>query len=337
MKRLVQCSKTRQTLVIVDSAPGFPARCRTDEAGGDIDLPIERDTMRFTTTLAGVAMLGLATPALAQEVPAGVPESPAPDVTAPPSAITITGSATGISDYRFRGVSQSDKEVAIQGGLTVAHESGFYVGAWGSNLAGWGTFGGGNVELDLIGGYKRTVGSATVDVGVTWYMYPGGADKTDFAEPYVKLSGTIGPASLTAGVAYAPAQEALGRWYFTGADAAAGVYNDPFDKEDNLYLWGDAAAGVPNTPVTLKAHIGYSDGNPGLGPNATSVAPTGTYWDWLLGADVTFRNLTLGVAYVDTDISTRDGAYLQPSFSKGQDGTGSIADATVVVSLTAAF
>jgi uncharacterized protein (TIGR02001 family) len=281
--------------------------------------------MRSRHIFAAAGLLA-ATPAFAQEE------------TAPPAPVTVSGSVTLASDYRYRGVSQSDEDMAIQGGVTVSHESGFYAGAWASNLSGWGTFGGSNMELDLIGGFKAPVGGGgTVDVGVTWYMYPGGASNTDFAEPYVKLSGTVGPASLTAGVAYAPKQEALGRWYFTGADAAAGVYNDPGDVEDNLYLWGDFAAGVPSTPFTAKAHIGYSDGNRGLGPNATSVAPTGTYWDYSVGAEATWKGLTLNVSYVDTDISTRDRAYLAPSFTRGQDGTGSISDGLVVVSLTAAF
>ena len=255
----------------------------------------------------------------------------------PPPEITVSGSATLASDYRFRGVSQTDGDMTVQGGLTLAHDSGLYVAAWASNLAGWGTFGGANMELDLIGGYKAPLGDGTIDVGLTWYMYPGGADKTDFAEVYAKLSGTAGPATLTAGVAYAPRQQALGRWYFTGADAAAGVFNDPGDKEDNLYLWGDGAVALAGTPFTAKAHIGYSDGNRGLGPNATSVAPTGSYWDWSLGVDTTWRNLTLGVSYVDTDISNRDATYLRPSFSRGQDGTGNIAGSSLLVALTAAF
>jgi uncharacterized protein (TIGR02001 family) len=255
-----------------------------------------------------------------------------------PSAFTLSGSVALTSDYRLRGVSQSDKGMAVQGGLTLAHESGFYASGWASNLAGWGTFGGPNLELDLIGGYKHTIGAnGTIDAGLTWYMYPGGADKTDYAEAFAKLSGTHGPVTLLAGVAYAPRQEALGRWYDSGADAAAGVYNHPGAKTDNLYLWGDAAVAVPGTPFTLKTHIGHSDGNRGLGPNATSAAPTGKYWDWSMGADATWRNLTLNLSYIDTDISRRRAAYLQPSFSKGQDGTGSIADGAVVASLTASF
>ncbi|WP_374945253.1 TorF family putative porin [Sphingomonas sp.] len=284
--------------------------------------------MRFTTLLLAGTMLAAAAPAFAQ------------DETAPPKAVTVTGSVAIVSDYRFRGVSQSDEQLAVQGGFTIAHKSGFYVGTWGSNLAGWGTFGGANMELDLIAGFKTPIGGGgTLDVGATWYMYPGGFDNTDFIEPYAKLSGTTGPLNLTAGVAYAPKQQALGPWYRNGTSAANGVYDRVNAKDDNLYVWGDAAAGVPNTGLTVKGHIGYSNGNKGLGPFATSVSPTGEYFDWLAGADYTIPStpLTLGVAYIDTDISKRESAYLQPSFSKGQDGTGSIADATVLVSLTAAF
>jgi len=258
--------------------------------------------------------------------------------TAPPPAISVSGSAAIVSDYRFRGVSQSDRQMAVQAGLTIAHDSGLYIGTWASNLAGWGTFGGANMELDLIGGYKTALaGNATLDVGLTWYVYPGGAAKTDFAEPYAKLTGTTGPATLTAGVAYAPRQQAIGKWYANGAEAAAGTYSRPGAKGDNLYLWGDGAVAVAGTPVTAKAHIGHSWGQNGLGPNATAVSPTGHYWDWSLGADIAVQRLTLGLAYVGTDISNRDAAYLRPSFSKGQDGTGNIAGGTLLASLTAAF
>lgn len=257
--------------------------------------------------------------------------------TAPPPAFTISGSAALVSDYRYRGVSQSNGGAAVQGGITVSHESGAYAGFWSSNLSGWGTFGGPNLELDLIAGYKLPVApGAALDVGVTVYTYPGGASKTTFAEPYVKLSGTVGPASLTAGVAYAPKQEALGQWYNTGASAQTGTPDNPGAKKDNFYVWTDAAAGIPTTPITLKGHVGYSKGNAGLGPNGTSVAPTGEYLDWLLGADIAMGKLVLGVAYVDTDISDAEAAYLQPNFSSTKDGK-TIAGSKVVVSITAAF
>lgn len=254
-----------------------------------------------------------AAPAIAQDVP---------------KPITVSGTVALVSDYRFRGVSQSNKHMAVQGGLTATHSSGFYAGAWGSNLAGWGTFGGANMELDLFGGFKKKIGAATVDAGLTWYMYPGGASDTDFAEPYIKLSGTLGPASLLAGIAYAPKQQALGNYSNTPQSRG--------QKKDNLYLWGDASTGIPGTPVTLKAHLGYSKGNPGLGPNGTSLAPTGEYADWLLGADYVLGPVVLGVAYVDTDISKREAAYLQPNFSSTKNGS-SIAGSRLVASISAAF
>jgi uncharacterized protein (TIGR02001 family) len=229
--------------------------------------------------------------------------------------------------------------MAVQGGITLTHESGFYAGTWGSNLSGWGTFGGSNTELDLFGGYKiELVEGISLDAGLTWFMYPGGADKTDFAELYSKLSTTVGPVSLLGGVAYAPRQQALGRWYFSGASASTGVYDRPGDKEDNLYIWGDISSGIPDTPITVKAHLGYSNGNSGLGPNGTSVAPTGKYMDWLVGVDVAVPGtpLTAGVAYVDTDISKSESAYLLPNFSSTKNGS-SIASGKIVFSLTAAF
>lgn len=269
----------------------------------------------FHRHVAAAALSLLACPALAQDEPS--------------KPVTVSGNVALVSDYRFRGVSQSDKEFALQGGITVTHESGLYGGFWGSNLSGWGTFGGANLELDLIAGFKTEIASGTtIDAGLTWYMYPGGADLTDFAEPYVKLSTTVGPATLLAGVAYAPKQKALGNYSNTPQSAG--------QKEDNLYLWADASAGIPSTPLTLKAHLGHSNGNPGLGPNGTSVSPTGEYWDWSLGADFAAGPVVLGVSYIDTSISKAESAYLLPNFSSTKNGS-SIAGSTVVFSISAAF
>lgn len=265
--------------------------------------------------VAAIAACSLASPALADE-------------TDPPGEFSFSGSAALVSDYRFRGVSQTDKQMAAQAGATVTHASGLYAGTWASNLAGWGTFGGANMELDIYGGYSTAIGGLTVDVGLTWYMYPGGADTTDFAEPYVKISGDLGPASALLGVAYAPKQKALANVSNTAQSNG--------QSEDNLYIWTDLGAGIPGTPLSARAHLGYSNGNPGLGPNGTSIAPTGEYFDWLLGLDYALGPVTLGVAYVDTDISAGRSAYLQPNFSSTKDGSR-IAGPTVLFSATASF
>ncbi len=77
------------------------------------------------------------------------------------------------------------------------------------------------------------------------------------------------------GAAYAPDQDAIGG--------------------DNLYLYGQASAGIPTTPVTINAKLGRSNGS--LAPGA------GSYVDWSVGADYVLGPLTLGARYVDTDIA----------------------------------
>lgn len=298
--------------------------------------------MRFTTILLGATMLAAAGPAFAQDQtaqPSALNTSSAvstSDQTAPPSAITVTGSASILTDYRLRGVSQTNKNAAVQASLTIAHKSGFYLGTFASNLAGWGTFGGANIELDAIGGYKHSFGGTTVDGGVTWYTYPGGASESDVVEFYLKASHTLGPVSATAGVAYAPTQTSLGRFYRNAAQYIAGTTDNP-KRWDNLYLTLDGTVAIPHTPVTAKGHVGYSKGNPGLGPNGTSLAPTGQYVDWALGADIAvYKNFTVNLSYIDTDISQRESAYLAPNFRKS--GTDqSISDPTFLASLTASF
>ncbi len=280
--------------------------------------------MRMISILAGTTMLAISVPAFAQ------------DETAPPSPITVSGAVSILTDYRLRGVSQTDKNAAIQGSITVAHESGFYISTFASNLAGWGTFGGANVELDAIGGYKRDINGTTFDGGVTWYTYPGGFSESDVVELYLRASRDIGPASLSTGVAYAPTQTSLGRIYLNADEYAAGTPSRP-KRWDNLYLNTDLAVGIPTTPITAKAHIGFSKGNPGLGPNGTSLAPTGEYVDWALGADIAvYKNLTVNLSYLDTDIGKRESAYLAPNFRKLGTNT-SISDPTFLASLTAAF
>ena len=180
---------------------------------------------------------------------------------------------------------------------------------------------------DLYASYKADVDrDATLDVGFTWSRYPGGFDTIDFAEPYAKLSGTLGPPTVL--VRITPKQRALGN--FSNTPASRGK------SQDNLYVWGDLSSGIPGTPVTAKADLGYSDGNPGLGPNGTSLAPTGSYIDYLVGADVVLGRLTLGVAYTGTDIGRAESAYLLPNFSSTKDGS-SIAAGKVLFSVSASF
>lgn len=236
--------------------------------------------------------LGLSTPAQAQE-------------TAEAPAVTVTGGATLVSQYRFRGISLSDEKAAIQGTINLNHESGIYGGVWASSLDGFGELGGANVELDLYAGYRKEVAEGvTLDAGVLYYAYPGSEGGSfEFFEPYANVSGAIGPVTAKLGAAFAPAQDGIG-------------------GNSNVYLFNDNSLAIPGTPVALTSHLGWSNGD-------TTLTPGGEYFDWSLGATATWRNLTLGVTYVDTDIPDAE------AFAAG--ATPDIVDAAVVFSLTASF
>jgi uncharacterized protein (TIGR02001 family) len=202
------------------------------------------------------------------------------------NGLTVSGGATLVSDYRFRGISQTDKRPALQGTFTLAHSSGFYTSVWGSSIDDY-VAAGSDQELDLIAGYRRTFGGTTVDLGVLYYYYPGsGGGNTDFVEPYVSVAHTLGPVTAKVTANYAPSQAAL--------TVGAG-------DEDNLYLAGDLSAAVPSTPLTLNAHLGHS-----FGPSYLTIGDE--YTDWSLGATLAVKALTFGVSYVDTD-----GDFVTPS------------------------
>jgi len=239
---------------------------------------------------AALALAAIATPALADE--------------APPSDFTVTGGATLVSDYRFRGISQTDKRFAVQGTFTVAHSSGLYATVWGSSIDDY-VAAGSDQEIDLIVGYAHTFESGlTLDGGMLYYYYPGsGGGNSDFFEPYISVKQTFGPVTGKLSAAYAWEQSAL--------TIGSG-------KEDNLYLAADLSAAIPETPLSLSAHVGYSDG-----PSYLTIGDD--YLDWNVGVSYTWNHLTFGVSYVDTD-----GTFITPS---GRNAS----KAGVVFSLGAAF
>jgi len=223
--------------------------------------------------LSAVALAALSVPAFAQ------------DEATP--ALTVTGNAAVVTDYRFRGISQTDKRFALQGGITVTHESGFYVSTWGSSIDDY-VANGSDQELDLIAGYSKTVGGATFDAGVLYYYYPGsnGAN-TDFFEPYLNASHTFGPVGAKVGLNYAWKQKAQSCAYDPRCGGKA--------KEDSLYTYGELSGAIPGVPLTFTGHLGESWGRSYLTNGLKN------YTDWSLTAAYTWKALTFSVAYVDTD------------------------------------
>lgn len=267
------------------------------------------------TLLAGSALA--AAPAFADEADA-------------PSEFTVSGNVALTTDYRFRGVSLSGGDPAIQGGVTVSHASGIYVGTWASSIDGGDFFG--EQELDLFAGWSGEVSSGiTFDAGLLLYAYPSNEPRIDgdkvhaqYWEPYASISGDIGPASVKVGATYAWKQKGLITNLIVEDEGEDQVVVQPAKKADNLYVYGNLDVGIPSTPVTVSGHLGYTDGV--LAPcyycGDTSSFNDQTGWDWSIGASATvFGPLSVGVSYIGVSGASIDGS----------------TDDTVVATLTASF
>src|SRR5512139_2147979 len=117
---------------------------------------------------------------------------------APASPHTLTGNVGLYSQYIFRGLTQTDRDPALQGGFDYSHSSGLYAGTWASNISWLRDFpsysSGGSLEWDFYGGFKGTFGKSDFgyDVGLLYYYYPGntfpGVAKADTLEAYGAVS-----------------------------------------------------------------------------------------------------------------------------------------------------
>lgn len=207
--------------------------------------------------------------------------------TDPPATVEFSGEATAMSDYRFRGISRSDGDVAARINLEAHHASGIYGGVTAHTLEGAPQFA--DLEFEPYAGWKNAIAPLVdLDIGVARRIYTGGPGTvaSDYWEPYAGLVGQLGPAQLRLGAAWAPGQDAL-----------AG--------DDNLYLSVDGEFGLPFSPLTFEAHLGRSDGPLSA---ASLVAAGDSTTDWSLGARYNILPfLSARLEYVGNDAPAVDG------------------------------
>lgn len=217
--------------------------------------------------LSGAALLCLSTPALAED-------------NIPGDFSTTIGF---VSEYSFRGISQSDEHPALQGSIDWSHDSGFYAGVWGSNV----DFNDGDeatVETDLYVGYNGEFNGFTYDVGGLYYLYPGADDDLDY--DYAELAFALGynfdVFALSTALNYSP--------------------NNFADSGDAYYL-----AGYVDVPLTflpfetaLNASVGHQwiDDNDAFGVE--------DYMDWGIGITSNVEGFDVGLRYIDTDLDEPD-------------------------------
>jgi uncharacterized protein (TIGR02001 family) len=110
---------------------------------------------------------------------------------APEPDYTLSYNVGFTSDYRFRGITQTNFSPALQGGIDFSHKSGLYLGAWASPVSWVKQFNGankGDYEIDLYGGYKFELAKdVTLDLGFISYQYPG----NDSGEAGTPGAGTV--------------------------------------------------------------------------------------------------------------------------------------------------
>ncbi len=121
---------------------------------------------------------------------------------APASSLTPSSNVAVVSNYLYRGISQTGASPAIQGGFDLAHASGAYIGVWGSSIS-WisdanTSVANSGTEFDTYLGYKGKAGPIDYDVGYLRYNYPGkvpaGTASSDTDELYI--AGTYSIATL---------------------------------------------------------------------------------------------------------------------------------------------
>lgn len=227
---------------------------------------------------------------------------------------TLTGNVGVYSQYIFRGLTQTNKDPALQGGFDYSHSSGFYLGTWMSNIS-WLTdtpastgYTSSSLEMDFYGGYRGTFGKSDFgyDVGLLQYYYPGthnavvnaGTNKADTLELYGAVT-----------------------WKWLSAKYSYSMNNKTFgvaDSRGTYYL--DLSANYPLTDkLTLTAHWGKQKFEGGSATTITCTAGTQTannndacasYEDWKIGASYALpQGFTVGGYFTGTDMTALQKAF----------------------------
>lgn len=253
--------------------------------------------MRKSLLLAAV----LGTFALPAAVMAEDAAAPAAE---PASPHTFTYNIGLYSQYIFRGLTQTARKPALQGGVDYSHSSGLYAGTWGSNInwledsTNWHE---GSLEWDIYGGYKNTFGDTGIgyDVGLLNYVYPGSktnaAAGTNFVDPYTLE-------------AYAALSwKWLQAKYSYSLTDTFGVKN----SDGTYYAELNANYPIGETGLTVVAHVGRQEFD-GKSNTPVSLAIDNdklySYTDWKLGLTKSWANgVNIGGYYTDTN--AKDAGY----------------------------
>jgi uncharacterized protein (TIGR02001 family) len=158
----------------------------------------------------------------------------------------LSANIAAVSNYYFRGITQTDDKAAVWGGVDWAHDSGFYLGTWMSNV----DFGGKeDMEVDFYGGFGGDIGDSGFgyDLSLLYYWYPGaGGDQQGGELDYAEATASLSWAWLTGTISYT---------FWAEQD---GNNNTPF-QEDDIYYGLSVDPGWEYEGFAPSAFIGYYD------------------------------------------------------------------------------
>ncbi len=259
-------------------------------------------------------------------------------VTAPleaQSPQTLTGNVSLVGDYRFRGLSQTYTQPAMQGGVDYTSPTGAYVGTWGSNVSGNQFLNGGSLELDAYGGYRWTVGKVGMDLGLQYYWYPGArynidpGDRYNTAEVYagVRYDHFTAKYSLALTHLFGMKTQTIGGYCGIGADGTAATTDclGTGSSKGSGYMDLNAAFDVA-ARVNLAVHYGHQ--------YVKSYAHL-SYGDYRIALTRPFGAITLGAALVSTDAESR--FYRYTPTTAGSRETEDVGRLAIVWSASKAF
>jgi uncharacterized protein (TIGR02001 family) len=272
--------------------------------------------------LASVAQAQAQTAAPADATPAAAPAVAAPAAT---PEHTFTGNVAVLSDYRFRGISQTFRQPAVQGGFDYSHSSGFYVGNWNSNLSGNQYQNGASLEMDFYGGYKFDVmKDVQADIGLLYYYYPGssiGATGQTYNNGEIYFAGTY---------KWFSAKYSYGLTDYFGLNAStapvfAGTALTPNGgSKGSGYLDLNGNFEVADK-TTLNLHIGRQ---------TVSHYSALNYTDYKVGVSKDFGFATIGLALITTNANDN---YWKVSNAATPVETKKLGTSTAVLSLSKTF
>jgi uncharacterized protein (TIGR02001 family) len=154
----------------------------------------------------------------------------------------LTANAGITNNYIWRGLTQTQNQAAVSGGLDFAFENGLYIGTWVTNVnyAPNDAF---SYENDIYFGYSAAGKNLAFDLGYLYYNYDDTAN-FDFGEIYGGLS--------IAGFDF-------GGYVLANTEANEGASQD-FGFGEAYYMYLDYAIDIKDG-LELGLHIGHHNGD----------------------------------------------------------------------------